>query len=199
MLVDGAVGQSNPNGGGRIVVSPRRHGRVPRDTTRYTKGKRRAYNCNYFPTTLATGGGLIRVHREDSDWLGITLAALGGLGAGLLTGLVLNELLGDVHPERVRRAVRRVVSDDQSATARDRRASEVRAALAADPVTAELSIRVRVHEDGTVELEGSVPDGRTRELAGDLAGACAGGAAVVNRLRVRNGGGRKRAKPSQTG
>lgn len=116
---------------------------------------------------------------------GTTLFALLGLGLGLAFGVVLSEKLGNVNRERVRSAVRRM---------RDRGGDEemdpdqiernLLSALRGNPTTRRADINVRALGDGLVELTGTVPDERTRDIARDLAVAAAGAEVVVNRILV---------------
>ncbi len=115
---------------------------------------------------------------------GIALAAAVGFGIGLVAGLVAGEWLGGVHPERIRRAVRRL--GPQISPARDPQAVEraVLRALKSDPRTGNLRIGVRAISDGLVELTGTVPAPELRRHAAEIAQAAAGDDVVVNRLLV---------------
>ncbi|GBD33590.1 hypothetical protein HRbin33_02585 [bacterium HR33] len=115
---------------------------------------------------------------------GIAFAAAAGFGIGLMAGLVAGEWLGGVHPERVRRAVRRF--GPRILPARDPQAVEraVLRALRSDPRTRNLAIGVRAISDGLVELTGTVPATELRRHAAAIAQAAAGDDVVVNRLLV---------------
>ncbi|MEE8133650.1 MAG: BON domain-containing protein [Gemmatimonadales bacterium] len=128
---------------------------------------------------------MVRVERQDEDWLGIAVAALGGLAAGLAAGVVIGEMLGDMSPGRlkgtlatIRHGGRRTPKDPGEI----RRAVE--SALDDNPDLGDLSIDVTAHEDGIVELTGVAPDDLTRELAGEVARGVSGTDVVVNRVLV---------------
>lgn len=127
----------------------------------------------------------IRPQREADSWLGIAVAAAAGLGAGLLAGLVLSELLGNVSADRVRRAVQRLRSpeaeDEEDRAALERAVEEM---LGRNPTTRQLNVGVRALGHGIVELTGTAPDTLARRLAGDVARGVPGADVVVNRILV---------------
>lgn len=136
--------------------------------------------------TRATGGNLIRVKHEESDWLGVALATAAGLGIGLLAGLVAGELLGEVNPARVRRVVGRLRRSEADDVPEDPRLLEraVVAALGENPQTRNLTITARALGDGVVELTGTAPDSEARRLAGKVSRGAPGADVIVNRILV---------------
>jgi osmotically-inducible protein OsmY len=105
-----------------------------------------------------------------------------GFGAGLLGGIVLGEWLGAVHPERVRRILKGPASGEPIDPSQVER--EILRALKNASSTRRLALSVRALDGGVVELTGTVPDERTRRVAGDAAAAVAGADVVVNRILV---------------
>ncbi len=136
--------------------------------------------------TRATGGILIRVKQEESDWLGVALATAAGLGIGLVAGLVASELLGKVNPDRVRRVVGRLRRGEADDEPQDPRVLEraVAAALGENPQTRNLTVTPRALGDGVVELTGTAPDSETRRLAGKVSRGAPGADVIVNRILV---------------
>lgn len=128
----------------------------------------------------------MRRKRRAPDWGGIAASIAAGLGAGLMAGLVAAELLGNVHPERVRRVVRRLGDRSPPAPLDDPAALEaaVHAALREHHATRDLDLRARALGDGLVELTGRAPDPTTHRLAGQAARGVAGARVVVNRVLV---------------
>lgn len=128
---------------------------------------------------------MVRLEHQNDDWLGIAVAALGGLAAGLAAGVVIGEMLGDMSPERLKGALgnvrpgRRRVPEDPGDLRR-----AVGSALDDHPDLGDLPLDVTAHEDGIVELTGVAPDDLTRELAGEVARDIAGTTVVVNRILV---------------
>jgi hypothetical protein len=115
---------------------------------------------------------------------GIALAAASGFALGLLAGLLAGEWLGGVDAGRVRRTVHRLRGEapepgDPTAVRR-----AVQDALRADPATGSLEVRVRVLDQGLLELIGRAPSAEARERAAVRAQAAAPGWSVVNRLLV---------------
>jgi hypothetical protein len=129
--------------------------------------------------------GTVRDDAESHDRMGTTLFAALGLGLGLVCGMVLSEMLGNVHPERVRSAVRRMrEGGDSEVLDPEQVERNLLSALRGNPTTRGSDINVKALGDGLVELTGTVPDERTRTIARDLAVAAAGAEVVVNRLLV---------------
>ncbi len=128
---------------------------------------------------------MVRIQRQDDDWLGIALAAVGGLTAGIVAGVVLGELFGDLSTDRFKRLVGRV-SRRRVREPLDPRVLRraVRAALEDHDETRTLAVSVEAHEDGVVELTGVAPDAASRDLAGELAREVPGADVVVNRILV---------------
>ncbi len=128
---------------------------------------------------------MVRVERQDQDWLGIAVAAVGGLVAGLAAGVVMGEMLGHMSPGRLKgtlatiRPGRRRAPKDPGEVRR-----AVESALDDHPDLDDLSLDVTAHEDGIVELTGVAPDDLTRELAGEVARDVPGTDVVVNRILV---------------
>src|SRR5262245_28383729 len=108
-----------------------------------------------------------------------------GLGAGILAGVVVGEMLGAVHPARLRGVVERFgrTATPPREDPRDLEESILRA-LGSNAATRMLNLSARVIDAGLVELTGVAPDDRTRRLAGATASGAAGGAVVVNRILV---------------
>ncbi len=115
---------------------------------------------------------------------GIALAAAFGFGLGLLAGLVAGEWLGGVDAGRVRRTVGRLRGEPPEPADPTAVRRAIQDALRADPATGSLKVRVRVLEQGLLELIGRAPSAEARERAGARAQAVAPGWSVVNRLLV---------------
>jgi BON domain len=128
---------------------------------------------------------VVRIERQDDDWLGIAVAAVGGLAAGLAAGVVIGEMLGDMSPGRLKgtlgqlRPGRRGTPEDPGEIRR-----AVESALDDHPDLDDLSLDVTAHEDGIVELTGVAPDDLIRDLAGEVARDVPGTDVVVNRVLV---------------
>jgi hypothetical protein len=122
---------------------------------------------------------------DDRQIFGITIAAVAGLGIGLVLGMVTGELMGTVDGERVRRVVRRLRQDepdepeDVKFLERD-----LLGTLRSNPTTRQLDLGVKALGGGMVEVTGTAPDERTRELAGSLLKNVRGVETVVNRVLV---------------
>lgn len=129
----------------------------------------------------------MRESRRETSLLGIALAAAAGFGAGLVAGLVAGELLGDMNVQRMRHVVRRLGTESDPPRAPEEVERAVTEALAADVNTRGLDIRVRVIDDGLIELTGRVPLEDARIRAGEIARQATGGDVVVNRILVREG------------
>ncbi len=110
-------------------------------------------------------------------------AALGVL-TGLVAGFALGEWVGGVSRPRVTRLVRRPRVPRPALTpAACARAAD--AALAADPVLAELGLKATALATGAVELHGWVPSRALRTRAGTTAIHVPGVERVVNSILVR--------------
>jgi hypothetical protein len=133
----------------------------------------------------ATGGILKHYEVERDSSTTIALAAAVGLGAGILAGIVVGEMLGAVHPARLRGVVERF-GRQPTPQLEDPRDLEqaILEALSNNAATRMLNLSARVIDGGLVELTGVAPDDRTRRLAGATASGAAGGAVVVNRILV---------------
>ena len=116
----------------------------------------------------------------------MALATAAGLGLGVLAGIVGNELLGDLGPDRVKGAVRRLRRSERETLEVDPQDVEraVVAALAEHPKASDLAIGVRALGDGVVELSGTAPDTAVRRIAAKVARGVAGAEVVVNRILV---------------
>lgn len=125
-----------------------------------------------------------RIKRERDDWLGVAFSATLGLGAGLLAGMVVGELFGNVSPERFKRAVGRLRSGDAADLDPHTIERAVQEALRGSSTTRELAIRVHALGQGLVELTGTAPDAAARRSAGDTARTIPGAEVVVNRILV---------------
>lgn len=136
--------------------------------------------------------------RHERDWLGLSVSTAVGLGLGVLAGIIVGELMGDVHSERVRGAVRRLRGTPRARDGADGRALEraVRDALDENPSTRGFRVHVRALGDGIVELTGTVPDTEARPLASTVARGVPGVDIVVNRLLVGDDGDRRVVSPN---
>jgi len=118
--------------------------------------------------------------------IGTAFTALIGFGTGVFLGMITGSMLGDVDHDRVKRAVRRIrprepdVPDDPVQLER-----ELREAFKARPATRSVDITARALGSGMVELTGTVPTERTRELADQVARTVPGADVIVNRLLVK--------------
>ncbi|HET7039638.1 MAG TPA: BON domain-containing protein [Gemmatimonadales bacterium] len=113
--------------------------------------------------------------------LALTLTAVTGFALGFVAGAVLGGSVGEVHPDRVKRALGRL-----SGSARQPGPAElerdVRNALRADEATRDLDLEVGSPGEGLIELNGVVSDALSRRAAGDVARAVLGVDVVVNRI-----------------
>lgn len=126
-----------------------------------------------------------REEHEGGARLGIAVSAALGLGVGVVVGLVAGELMGNVNPDRVRHAMRRVrrrtgeQAENPGAVER-----EILSILRSNAATRGLPLTVRSMAPGLVELTGTAPDEATREVAGRLARGVPGARTLVNRILV---------------
>jgi osmotically-inducible protein OsmY len=134
---------------------------------------------------------MVRIRREERDWLGVALATAAGLGAGFLVGVTAGEFLGDVVSDRFRK-LRRTTSRDtaereaETASTAETVEGAVSGALSEHPTTRGLPVLAHALGDGIVELTGRVPDRASRELAGTVARGVAGVDVIVNRILVED-------------
>ena len=107
---------------------------------------------------------------------------------GLLAGIVAGELLGDINAERFKRGLRRMGGQDKvdQANAVDPKQLErtVVSALKRNSGTRSLTVAAHALGNGILELPGSAPDERARELASEVARTVRGVLTVVNRVLV---------------
>jgi hypothetical protein len=108
-----------------------------------------------------------------------------GLGAGLVTGFVLGEWIGDVSRLRVTGAARRLREPAPTRLTTSASARAVLAALQAEPRLAGIPVDALPVARGVVELRGWVPSRAARTLAGRTALATPGIESVINSLLVR--------------
>jgi hypothetical protein len=129
---------------------------------------------------------LIYVRESKTDWTGVVIATAAGLGAGLMAGLLISDLFGNMDSDRFRQAVGRLRSGTRDPEEVEPRALEhaVEEALKRNPTTGSLAIRARALGEGIVEITGTVPDAEARSLAGDLVRGVDGARVVVNRVLV---------------
>ena len=129
-----------------------------------------------------------RDHGESGDTLGIALVGAIAFGAGLLLGLISGGLIGEVDPNRLRRAVRGRMQPDEGEDQFKAEPHQIEHnlidTLENNPATRGLNLEVRALGGGLVEITGVAPDQTTREVAGDLARSVLGSAVVVNRVLV---------------
>ena len=131
------------------------------------------------------GGRLVSIEQEHSDWLGITISAVAGLGVGLVAGMAFGQYFSEVDPGRVTGAVKRLKrrpGEPEVPVEEIERA--VNGALAENPQTRHLDVRARALGDGIVEITGTVPDADARTHAATVARGVAGACVVVNRVLV---------------
>jgi osmotically-inducible protein OsmY len=102
----------------------------------------------------------------------------------MVFGLIAGELLGAVNPKRVKDAVRRLRPGERVSTDPDQLRRDLLSALRHNATTGRLDIDVRVLGDGLVEVTGTAPDERSRELAAALANSVRGTDRVINRILV---------------
>ena len=125
--------------------------------------------------------------RHDDELSGgeALLWATLGLGGGLLAAFALSEWLGEVNPNRVRRAADRLRDSGPVRLTASAAARAVEVALRADPRLTGLSIETRAVSRGAVELRGWVPSRSLRTAACRSALAVPGIESVINSLLVR--------------
>jgi len=136
---------------------------------------------------LERQGASVSGTRREGGVFGIALAAAAGFGAGLLAGFAAGGVLGDVSTLRMRHLVRRLRTPRGPRPSPEEIERRVTQALAAEPQTNGLPIRVRAIDDGLVELTGRAPTEQARLRAGEVARRATGGDVVVNRILVREG------------
>lgn len=116
--------------------------------------------------------------------LGLTLAAVAGFTIGFAAGAVLGGSVGDVHADRVKRALGRLSGSGRALTPAELELG-VRDALKADEATQDLDVEVHAAGEGLIELTGIVSDALDRRAAGDVARAVPGVDVVVNRILLK--------------
>jgi osmotically-inducible protein OsmY len=111
----------------------------------------------------------------------------GGLGAaaGLIAGIAASEFLGDVNPQRLRRAASRLQAPSPRRPSPAAVARAVEDAVAGDERLRTFGLRARAHGRAAVELHGWVPDRATRAYAARVARGVPGVESVTNHLLVR--------------
>lgn len=132
---------------------------------------------------LREGPVATRDHNDDGV-IGLALTAAMGFAGGLVLGMLAGSVVGDVHSDRVRRAMGRLRKSSGDATDADALSGAVRDALRLDEVTRDLVIGVHCPGEGLVELTGVAPDAVARQAAGDIARGVPGADIVVNRILV---------------
>lgn len=120
----------------------------------------------------------------DEGVVGIALSAAAGFASGLALGIIAGEMLGNLHADRVKGAVRRLRRKPEGTVAPQRVLDDVQRALQEHEATCDLEIMVHCPGQGLVELTGIAPDAVARQIAGDLARAVPGADVVVNRILV---------------
>jgi osmotically-inducible protein OsmY len=108
-----------------------------------------------------------------------------GVGSGLLAAIALSEWVGDVNPDRVRRAADRLREEGPTRLTASASVRAVEVALRAEPRLAGLTIEARAVSRGAVELRGWVPSRSIRTIAGRTALAVPGIDSVINSILVR--------------
>lgn len=116
--------------------------------------------------------------------LGLALTAVVGFAVGFAGGAVLGGSVGDVHADRVKRAIGRLRRSGEQLTP-EALARRVHDALRNDEATRDLDLDVQAPADGLVELTGTVSDALARRAAGDVARAVPGVEVVVNRVLLK--------------
>src|SRR5882724_450634 len=105
---------------------------------------------------------------------------------GLLAGIVAGELLGDINAERFKRGLRRMSGAERVAQAKAADPTQVVrsvvSALKRNGATRMLQVSARALGNGILELTGTAPDERARELASEIAKTVRGVLTVVNRV-----------------
>ena len=116
----------------------------------------------------------------------MTLFGALGLGLGLVCGVVMSEMLGNVDSDRFKSAVRRIRdrADDEPPDP-EKVKRDLLSALRGNPTTRQAEIDVDAFGEGLIELKGTVSDERTRDIARELASGVAGADVVVNRILVQ--------------
>ena len=110
---------------------------------------------------------------------------MAGFGIGLVFGVVAGELLGEVNSTRVKEAVRRLrPGDGEVDPDPDQLVVDLQDALRNNSTTKDLDLTVGILGQGLVEVSGSAPNERSRELAGALLNSVRGTERVVNRILV---------------
>jgi osmotically-inducible protein OsmY len=108
---------------------------------------------------------------------------------GLLAGIVAGEFLGDINAERFKRGLRRMSGVDALAQAKAMDPTQLQrsvvSALKRNSGTRMLSVAAHALGNGILELTGTAPDERSRELASEIARAVRGVITVVNRVLVQ--------------
>ena len=122
---------------------------------------------------------------EDKNITGIALSAALGFGLGVIGGLLLRELMGNVDTEPVKNAVRRLSNQDGVPDV-DLGAVEdaVIQAWEDDPDLRPLALAVEALGDGIIEITGTASSQMTRQLAGDVARSVPGADVVLNRIHI---------------
>ncbi len=130
---------------------------------------------------------LVRIKTQQDAVTGIALSATLGLGIGVMAGMILGELLGDVHPERVRGAVGRLrpAGGDETDEPEIIEQAIIEAIEDAVPGAA---VTAQALGNGIIELTGSAPDAASRQLAGRIAQGMPNADVVVNRIQVVDDG-----------
>ncbi len=119
------------------------------------------------------------------DGLGLTVFGVVALGVGLVSGMVLSELLGNVDSDRFKSAVRRIrEGNDDEPPDPEQIERDLLSALRGNPTTRQAEIDVHAFGEGLIEMEGIVTDERTRDIALELASSVTGVDDVVNRILV---------------
>jgi hypothetical protein len=121
---------------------------------------------------------------RDDGAVALTLTALTGFALGFLAGAVLGGSVGDVHPDRVKRALNRLSGSARQPEPEELE-REVRNTLKSDEATRDLDIEVSAPGEGLIELTGVVSDALSRRAAGDVARAVLGVDVVVNRILLK--------------
>ena len=124
-------------------------------------------------------------HNDELSGGEVLLWAVLGAGGGLLAAIALSEWLGQVNPNRVRRAADRLRDSGPVRLTASAATRAVEAALGADPRLAGLTIETRAVSRGAVELRGWVPSRSLRTAACRTALAVPGIESVINSLLVR--------------
>jgi hypothetical protein len=124
--------------------------------------------------------------RQDRDdgAVALTLTALAGFTLGFVAGTLLGGSVGDVHADRVKRALNRL-SGAGRRPGPEQLERDVREALKSDEATRDLDLEVSAPGEGLIELTGLVSDALSRRAAGDVARAVLGVDVVVNRILLQ--------------